>query len=242
MQIINERSTTYLESNGFPILILEGGVTYSKIKNCPTTYNVANDEGNLLITAYKPTNNDKDTVLTTIIGSSLLRDRYSIMYILYIISFAIIDMIIDVAKKIPSAKIANMLTFLYKVKYEHAGGEIYLLQSHTMTITHYIYQISSTVSLLYTIDADIGLEPNQIGGEINPESCNFMKSSDGFVEIDYLPIIVIQDMSLYQSKIIYQYLKLYIDKKNSDGTVLGKSFIPVNINLKIGVDSIFKKV
>lgn len=213
-----KRKTDYNDRDKFPMLLYEGGIS---LKNVIDAGGVDLDDlaSTYSITSYnRDLDNEKNKLFKEVFQPFVGRAREDVASV----AFAILDIIAYADTAIPSPKIFTMLTYVYGKLFNYSSGEFVLLNSHFMASTHYIYHIekdsgSGDAKYIYdyTIPIDNSIEPGQYESLMDEMLCDFVVNPDnGYVNPDYLPVMILSDMSTYESKITWTYITLLFDDLN----------------------------
>lgn len=213
-EMINKKKTgNYLPSQ-YPILIYEGGIKSSEILTSFSS-DLASLEGYMFITPYSTeVINSKTSNFNTITTSypSVDKEQASL-------SVGIIDMLGYAGDHVPSTNIHTLFTYVFDKTFEFPGGEISMLPNHYTMTTTYIASFNNdgSISYPYTLPIDFTFQYDQLYGKTVNKTCDFLTNSEtGLTEVDYLPIIFIQDMKLYESVVMYEIIKEMFDDINEE--------------------------
>lgn len=246
--LVASRKAKLVDVEKNPLLLFEGGgITYEALVE-DANYAAGDNKGSLFITSYNNDLDDNKTkefkqfydnfVTVTKPGSKVSKSQASV-------GFALIDMLAYVSENVPSNRITTLLTYVYGQLYEKPGGDISILSNHFMTSSLYIAKETGSKTLEYPfkIAADLSLELLGMKGQMVDETCDFTENTvDGSTVIDYLPIIFIQDMTLYTSKVITEFVILLLDSFNNNKPLLSKTLFPVLMNIQTGNSVLLEQI
>lgn len=216
-KINTERSADFNDIDNFPMLLYEGGITLDDVVKGGAT--LSDLSSTYSITSYnKEYISDSSDVFKQYFEpykSTLQEDLISV-------AFAIIDILAFADNAIPSPKIFTMFTYVYGKAFNYSSGEIELLNSHYMTSTHYMYHIkddSGTAKYIYdyTLPLDNTIQPDQYESLMDEKLCDFAEDPEnGYIHPEYLPVMILLDMSSYEAKILWIYITELFDNLNTN--------------------------
>lgn len=216
-KIHTARQTDFNDIENFPMLLYEGGITLNDVVKGGGTLSD-------LSSTYSITSYNKDFISDS---NDVFRQYYEpykdiLQEDLVSIVFAIIEILAFADNAIPSPKIFTMFTYVYGKAFNYSSGEIELLNNHYMTSTHYIYHIkdesgSAKYIYDYTLPLDNTIQPDQYESQMDEKLCDFAEDPDnGYIDPEYLPVMILLDMSTYEAKILWIYITELFDNLNAN--------------------------